>query len=97
MTFARNVHFTVKDGKAEEFNRLMHTEVLPRLKGQRGFRQELTIFRNDAGMSISVWDSRASAEAYDAKIYPEVLEKLDAVLEGTPRVDTYDTVVTTSR
>jgi quinol monooxygenase YgiN len=97
MTFARNVRFTVKDGKAEEFNRLMHTEVLPRLKGERGFRQELTILGNDTGMSISVWDNRASAEAYGEKTYPEVLRKLDPVLEGTPRVDTYDTVVTTSR
>ena len=35
MSFARNVHFTVKSGKVDEFNRLMHTEVLPLVKRRR--------------------------------------------------------------
>ncbi len=45
-------------------------------------------------MSISVWDDRACAETYNTKTYPEVLKKLNTVLEGTPRVDTYDTIFT---
>ena len=35
MNFARNVHFTVKNGKADEFNRLIDTEILPLMKKRR--------------------------------------------------------------
>ena len=94
MSFARNVQFTVKSGKVEEFNRLMNTEVLPLMKKEKGFRQDLCVLNRNTGMSISVWDDRACAETYNTKTYPEVLKKLEAVLEGTPRVDTYDTIYT---
>ena len=99
MTFARNVHFTVKTGKVDEFTRLVNTEILPLLKKEKGFCQDLTLFdRNstrNTGMSVSMWDDRACAETYNTKTYPEVLKRLSPVLEGTPRVETYDTVLTT--
>jgi quinol monooxygenase YgiN len=95
MSFARNVHFTVKNGKVSEFNRLMHTEVLPLLKTEKGFRQDLTVMRSHTGMGISVWDDRSCAETYNTKTYPEVLKKLHPVLEGTPRVETFDSILAT--
>ena len=95
MSFARNVHFTVRNGKVDEFNRLLHTEILPMLKKEKGFRQDLTVLSSNAGVSMSVWDDRACAETYNTKTYPEVLKKLSPVLEGTPRVETYDTVFST--
>ena len=95
MDFARNVHFTVKNGKVDEFNRLMNTEILPLLKNEKGFRQDLTLLDRNTGMSISVWDDRACAETYNTKTYPEVLKRLNPVLEGTPRVEIYETVLTT--
>ena len=95
MSYARNVHFTVKNGKVEEFNRLMHTEVLPLLNNEAGFCQELTLLGGTTGMSITVWNDRASADTYNTKTYPAVLKKLNPVLEGTPRVDTtFDTMFT---
>ena len=97
MSFARNVHFSVKNGQADEFKRLMNTEILPLLKKESGFRQDLTVMESNTGMSTSVWDDRASAETYNTKTYPEVLKKLDTVLEGTPRVQTYDTIFTIAR
>lgn len=95
MSFARNVQFTVKSGKIDEFSKLMRTEVLPLMKKEKGFREDLMILGDKTGMSISVWDDRASAETYNMKTYPEVLKKLNPVLEGVPRVDTYDTILTT--
>ena len=95
MTFGRNVNFTVKAGKVDEFNRLMNTEILPLLKKENGFREEITFLRGNTGMSVSTWDDRVGAETYHTKTYPEVLKKLNPVLEGTPRVDTWDAVLTT--
>ena len=95
MNFARNVHFTVRNGKVDEFKRLMNTEILPLVKKEKGFCQDLTLLGGNTGMSVSLWDDRACAETYNTKTYPEVLKKLSPVLEGTPRVDTYDTIFTT--
>ena len=94
MGFARNVHFTIKNGKADEFNRLMQAEILPLMKTEKGFHQDLTVLGGNTGMSVSVWHDRASAETYNTKTYPEVLKKLNPVLEGTPRVETFDRVWT---
>ena len=69
-------------------------EVLPLLNNEKGFRQDMTFLGDNNGMSVSVWDDRAWAEAYNTKTYPEVLKKLNPVFEGTPRVDTYDTMFT---
>ena len=96
MSFARNVCFTVRNGKVDEFNRLMHSDILPLVKKEKGFCQDLTLLNGNIGMSTSVWDDRTCAETYNTKTYPEVLQKLNPVLEGTPRVDTYDTIITTT-
>lgn len=93
MSYARNVSFTVKNGQIDEFKRLMNTEILPLLKKENGFRQDLTILGSKTGMSTSVWDDRASAETYNTKTYPQVLKTLGPVLEGTPRVETFDTIL----
>jgi quinol monooxygenase YgiN len=90
MSFARNVHFTLKTGQADEFNRLMDKEVLPLLNKEKGFKQDLTVLSKDTGMSISVWDDRASAEKYNTQTYPQVLKTLEPVLAGTPRVETFE-------
>ena len=95
MNFARRVHFSVRSNKVDEFNRLMKSEVLPLLKTQKGFCQEVTLLgKNSTGMSVSVWDDRACAETYNTKTYPGVLKTLEPVLDGTPTVDTYETVHT---
>ncbi|HEX4825367.1 MAG TPA: antibiotic biosynthesis monooxygenase [Candidatus Polarisedimenticolaceae bacterium] len=93
MSFGRNVQFTVKAGKVDEFKRLMNTDVLPVMKKEKGFRQIVTVVEKNTGLSLSVWDDRACAETYNTKTFPEVLKKLNAVLEGTPTVHMYETVL----
>ena len=92
MSFARSVQFVVKTGKTDDFKRVMNKDIMPLLKQEKGFRQVLTVLDRNGGMSLSVWDDRVSAEAYNTKTYPEVLRKLDGVLEGAPSVHTYETV-----
>jgi len=90
MKFARKVQFEIKAGQGMEFNRIMNADVLPLLKKQAGFSEELTLINHDKGVAISVWKDQASADAYVKGAYPQVLEKLHPMLVGTPRVDTYD-------
>lgn len=95
MKFARNVHFQIKSGKEKEFNRLFEADVLPMLRKQTGFKQELTLVDGNRAVGISLWDDRGSAETYQASTYPKIVEKLTPVIEGTPRVENYVIGMTT--
>ena len=58
MKLAGNARVTDENGKLDEFNRLTDAETLPLLMNARGFRQDLTVWSNNNGLSISVWDDR---------------------------------------
>lgn len=95
MQFARTIHFRIRDGKKNEFNRLFENEVLPMLRKQDGFREELTLFRPERCLAISLWNDESSAKRYHESTYPKVLEKLNPVIEGKPEVQTYEVALST--
>jgi heme-degrading monooxygenase HmoA len=97
MQYARNVHFQIKLGKEKEFTTLFENEVIPMLRKQSGFQNELTFVNQDEAVGVSLWDDRKSAEAYQASTYPQILAKLNPVIVGTPTVKTYDVTATTLR
>ena len=95
MQFARNVHFKVKSGKEREFTALFENEVMPLLRKQPGFREYFTLSTPRYVLGISIWEDQKSADRFDTTVYPTMLARLNGVLEGTPKVDTYD--VTSSK
>ncbi|MGD8867009.1 MAG: hypothetical protein PVI01_05255 [Gemmatimonadales bacterium] len=95
MQFARTVHFRIKDGKKDEFSRLFENEVLPILRNQDGFREEVTLVSPERCMGISLWNSDRSASSYHESAYPQVLQTLNPVIEGTPKVETYEVALNT--
>ena len=95
--FARNVSLRLKPNTLSEFTRIFDNEVLPMLRKQRGFRDEIT-FAVPGGLdvvAISLWDTKDYAEAYNTAGYPEVLKILDKVLDGTPKVQVSDVISST--
>ncbi len=97
MKFARNVSFKVKSGKEQEFADLFEREVLPVLRKQEGFQEEVTLVSPKGVHAISLWDNRKNAETYQTETYPQVLAKLNTVIEGTPTVETYETATSYAR
>ncbi|MDQ6801538.1 MAG: hypothetical protein M3041_11935 [Acidobacteriota bacterium] len=95
MKYARNVRFQIKNGKEVEFKTLFENQILPLLKKQNGFRDEVTLTGSDHRVAISLWDDRASAEKYASAVYPQVIETLKPVLDGTPTVSLYEIGATT--
>ncbi len=91
MKFARNVNFQIKAGKEKEFTNLFEKEVVPMLRKQSGFLEEVTLVNQKNAIGISLWDNRQSADAYQTATYPQVLAKLGGLIDGTPRVETYET------
>ena len=90
--FTRNVTMHLKPRSVEEFTRTIENEVIPMLRKQKGFKDELTFIVQDGteALGISLWDSKANADAYDGGTYRQVLKALSKVIDGTPQVRTYE-------
>ena len=93
--FARNAHFRVKSlNMAADFTKVLENEVIPLLRKQPGFKGEITLSNpgNLERISISLWENRSNAEAYQADIYPQVVKMLAKVIDGTPKIRTFEAV-----
>ncbi|HTS10117.1 MAG TPA: hypothetical protein VMP68_31430 [Candidatus Eisenbacteria bacterium] len=90
--FARSVSIHLKPNSVAEFTRTLDQEIIPVLRKQKGFQDEITFVAPNGteAVGISLWDQKASADAYSRGTYPEVLKTLAKVTEGTPEVETYD-------
>jgi len=94
--FVRNVAVHLKPNALGEFTRILDNEVLPILRKQAGFRDEITFSNTGVDViAISLWDTKEQAEAYNATGYHEVLKSLNKVLDGAPRVRVSDLISST--
>jgi len=96
--YTRNVSIKLKANSAPEFTRTLEKEIIPLLRKQKGFQDEISFVapeRNEA-IAISFWDRKENAEEYSRERYPEVLKVLSKVVEGTPRVETFEVANSTS-
>ena len=95
--FARHVSIHLKSNMLSDYTRTFDKDVLPLLRKQNGFKDEIT-FSSSGGTdltAISLWDNKANAEAYNTNAYPEVLKTLARFIEGTPKVQTGEVVNST--
>ncbi len=88
--FARTVRMQLKPNSVTEFTGLVEREVIPLLRKQQGFKDEITFVPSDGkeAVGISLWEQKENAEVYGRGAYPEVLKALAKVVEGTPQVHT---------
>jgi hypothetical protein len=90
--FARRVYMHLKPNSVAEFTRRLEKDILPLLRKQKGFRDEIT-FVGQGGreaFGISLWEKAENAEAYNRGTYPEVTQILATLTEGAPQVETFD-------
>jgi hypothetical protein len=90
--FTRNVTMKLKPNTAPEFKGLVENEILPLLRKQQGFRDELTFVAPERSevLAISIWETKENAEAYNRAGYPEILKIVSKVIDGTPKVETFE-------
>jgi hypothetical protein len=95
--FARTVSFHLKPNMLSDYTRTFNKDVLPLLRKQNGFRDEITLSASGGidVTAVSLWDNKASAEAYNTNSYPEALKAIARFIEGTPKVQTSDVVSST--
>jgi len=95
--FARNVSIHLKSNTLSDYTRTFENDVLPLLRKQKGFKDEIT-FSNPGSLdvtAISLWENKANADAYNTNAYPEVLKTFARMIDGTPKVQTFESVTST--
>jgi hypothetical protein len=95
--FARNVSIHLKSNMLSDYTRAFEKDVLPLLRKQNGFKDELTL-AGPGGVdvtAISMWENKNDADAYNTNTYPQVLKTLARFIEDTPQVHTFDVVTST--
>jgi hypothetical protein len=95
--FSRIVTMHLKPNSTAQLTKTFEEQVLPLLRTQEGFKDEI-LFVSPNGMdatAISLWHRQGNAESYSHKAYPQVVQMLTNLLEGSPQAKTYDVVTST--
>jgi len=96
--YIRQVKAHYKPGKFDLFGKRLEKEVIPMLKKQDGFRDELSFFDKDKdeAIAMSFWDTIAQADKYARDLYPTVHKKMEDMLEDTPQVRSFEVANSTA-
>ena len=95
--FARNVSIHLKSNMFSDYTRAFEKNVLPLLRQQKGFRDEITLSNPGSldVIAISLWETKANAETYNTNTYPQVLRTFERMIDGAPKVQTFEAVTST--
>jgi hypothetical protein len=95
--YARNISFRLKSNMQSDYTRTFENQILPLLRKQNGFKDEITLSSpgSQDAVSISLWENKNNADEYNTNTYPQGLKTLANVIDGTPRVQTFETVIST--
>jgi heme-degrading monooxygenase HmoA len=90
--YARIVNMKLRKDGHTEFAKTFENEVIPMLRKQNGFRDEVSLLAPERleVTGISFWNKKETADEYNRTTYPEVLKSLSKVIEGTPEVRSFE-------
>src|SRR3989442_13918385 len=90
--YARTVRMELKPNSVAEFTQLLEKDVIPTLRKQHGFKDEIAFVPVDGkeAVAIRLWEDRENAETYNRATYPEVLNTMTKVVTGAPQVHTLE-------
>ncbi len=89
--FARKVSMHLKADRGGDFIKKMENEIIPLLRQQHGFLDEITLI-SQSGKEVyaySFWENSADAESYDKNVFAQVTNLFAGIIDGTLRVHTY--------
>ena len=82
--FVRNVAIQLKPNTSTEFSKIFDAEVLPLLRKQTGFQNEITYADNGFLNAVSIWDTKQSADTYEKNSYPQVMSLVERFVDVAP-------------
>ena len=95
--FIVNVTLKLKKDVVNDFKRIAETEILSLLRRQEGFLDEILCIAPQRleARAIAFWDTKEHAEAYEKTTYPNVVKVVSNLLEGTPKMETFELAFST--
>ena len=90
--FSRQITMQINKNWTPEFPKVFEKEVLPLLRRQKGFLDELILLSPNKTevVAISLWETKEFAEIYNREFYPEVVKIINKYVEGLPVVKTFE-------
>jgi hypothetical protein len=90
--FAREVVLQLKPNVAKELPVTFEKEILPLLRRQKGFLDELLLVTPEKKEveAISLWETKEYAEAYNRELYPQIEKIMARFIEGIPVVKKFE-------
>jgi heme-degrading monooxygenase HmoA len=90
--FARHVTMQLKPNMEKEFPVTFEKEILPLLRKQKGFLDELLLVTPEKRemVAISLWETKEYAEAYNRELYPQIEKIVARFIEGFPVVKKFE-------
>jgi len=90
--FSRQITMQIKKNWTPEFPKVIEKEVLPLLRRQKGFLDELILLAPNKTevVAISLWENKEFAEIYDREFCPEAVKIINKYVEGLPVVKTFE-------
>lgn len=97
--FTRVVELRCKPGKTNDVCSTANDKVLPILRKQQGFQDELVLVSqtdHNKVLAISFWNRREDAERYHNEQFSRITETIRPLIEGEPQVGNYDVNTSTA-
>jgi hypothetical protein len=90
--FARHVTMQLKPSLAKEFTVTFKKEIVPLLKKQMGFVDELLLVSPGTmeSVAISLWETKGYAEIYNREMYPRIQKMVEKFVEGVPFIQNFE-------
>ncbi len=90
--FARLVMLQLKPNVINEFPVTFEKEILPLLRRQKGFLDELLLVTPEKreAVAISLWETKEYAETYNNELYPRIEKIVARFSEGLPVVKRFE-------
>jgi hypothetical protein len=90
--YSRHITMQLKKNLLPKFPEVIEKEILPLLRRQKGFLEELILMAPGKTelVAISLWENKEFAEIYNREFYPEVVKILNKYVEGLPIVKTFE-------
>ena len=90
--FARRVYVHLKSNSVGGFTEKVEKEIIPLLRKQAGFQDEITFVSSGGkeAFSLSLWDKAENAEAYNHAAYPGIAKIMAPAVDGSPQVETFE-------
>ena len=90
--FAREVVLQLKPNVVNEFPVTFEKEILPLLRRQKGFVDELVLVTPEKRelVALSLWETKEYAEAYNRELYPQIEKIVNKFIEGIPIVKKFE-------